>query len=57
MKFTAQDTKRVNEGIKETQMLIDREESFSFDLRKHEKVNTLKNHLVYLNNVLINEEF
>tara|TARA_R110000803_G_scaffold28523_1_gene65856 strand:+ start:55 stop:228 length:174 start_codon:yes stop_codon:yes gene_type:complete len=57
MKFTAEDTKRVNEGIKETQMLIDREESFSFDLRKHEKLNTLKNHLVYLNNVLINEEF
>jgi len=57
MKFTQEDTKRVNEGIKETQMLIDREESFSFDLRKHDKVETLKNHLVYLNSVLINEEF
>lgn len=57
LEFTTEDIKRVNESIIETQKLIDRENSFSFDLRKHDKVERLESHLVYLNNVLVNEEF
>jgi len=57
LEFTTEDINRVNEGIIETQKLIDRENNFSFDLRKHDKVERLENHLTYLKSVLENEEF
>lgn len=57
MKITTEDINRVNEGIIETQKLIDRENNFSFDLRKHDKVAKLESHLTYLNNVLENGAF
>lgn len=57
LEFTTEDIKRVNEGIIETQDLIDREMKFSADLRKHDKVAQWETHIKYLKQVLLTEKF
>jgi hypothetical protein len=49
---TAEQVKRINQAIKETQKVIDNEMRYPADLRKHDVVEWHMNHLQKLNQML-----
>ena len=50
--LTAEQVKRINQSIKETESVLNRELSYSADLRNNELINRYENHLKKLNSML-----
>ena len=52
--LTAEQAKRVNQAIKETALLLNKELYYSQDLQHKEKIQGYVNHIEKLNNMLAN---
>lgn len=50
--LTAEQVKRINQSIEETESVLNRELSYSADLRNNELINRYENHLKKLNSML-----
>ena len=49
---TSENNKRVTKAIRETEHLLNKEMAYSEDLRKHDRVDFYRSHLVKLNGML-----
>ena len=52
--LTAEQTKRVNAEIKATEVKLNKELSISEDLQHKSRIEEMRNHIEYLNNMLVN---